>query len=52
MSNNHHPLGSKERPNERINRLKLSVIKKRCPFCGHDKALSSQTITKCSRCKK
>ncbi len=30
---------------------KLSVEKRRCPKCGHHKALVNQIKSKCSRCK-
>jgi len=31
---------------------KLAVIRKHCPHCGHHKALSTSSKTKCARCKR
>ncbi len=31
---------------------KLTVIKKQCKFCGHHKAFSTISKTKCCRCKR
>lgn len=52
MSCNHHALGSKERPNKRIASNSLTVVKRRCKFCGHHKGLDSVTIRKCARRKR
>lgn len=52
MSNNHSALGSEHRPNKRIAKGLLSVVRVSCPFCGHDKALYSVSVRKCARCKR
>ena len=31
---------------------RLSVIEKKCPYCGHHKALQNTRNIRCSRCKR
>ena len=55
MSNNHHALSGNRgdaRYNDRMARLKLSIVKRICKFCGHDKGIDSVYRRKCSRCKR
>jgi len=53
MSNNHHALGHEKRPNERMSKGKLFIVKRVCKFCGHDKGIDTLNgLRKCSKCKK